>query len=53
MAKFRCLQCKKEFEADSRESTKRCPQCLGRFAELIEGEGKRGRSWSAKSYPVR
>lgn len=53
MAKFRCIQCKKEFEADANDSTKRCPECMGRYLELISGEMKRGKSWSAKSYSVR
>lgn len=53
MAKFRCLECKKEFEAEANDSSKRCPECLGRYLELISGEMKRGKSWSAKSYSVR
>lgn len=53
MAKFRCLECKKEFEAEANDSSKRCPKCLGRYLELISGEMKRGKSWSAKSYSVR
>ena len=52
-AKFRCLECKKEFEAEANDSSKRCPECLGRYLELISGEMKRGKSWSAKSYSVR
>ena len=53
MAKFRCLECKKEFEAEANDSSKRCPECLGRYLELISGKMKRGKSWSAKSYSVR
>ena len=53
MAKFRCIQCKKEFEADANDSTKRCPGCMGRYLELVSGEMKRGKSWSSKSYSVR
>ena len=53
MAKFRCLQCKKEFEADADAPSKRCPECLGRYLELVSGELKRGKAWSSKSYSVR
>jgi len=53
MAKFRCIQCKKEFEANANDSTKRCPACMGRYLELVSGEMKRGKSWSSKSYSVR
>ena len=53
MGKFRCLECSAEFETESNESTKRCPKCFGRYLELISGEMKRGKSWSAKSFSVK
>lgn len=53
MAKFRCLECKKEFELDSSSPTRRCPECMSRYLELIEGEIPRGKSWSSKSYSAR
>ena len=53
MAKFRCLECKKEFEIDSSSSNRRCPECMSRYLELVSGEIKRGKSWSAKTYSAR
>ncbi len=53
MAKFRCIQCQKEFEAEANAATKRCPACFGRYLELVSGEMKRGKSWSAKSFSVK
>ncbi len=53
MVKFRCIGCKKEFETDADASTKNCPFCFGRYLELISGEIKRGKSWSAKSFSVK
>ena len=53
MAKFRCLECKKEFELDSSHTTRRCPECMSRYLELVSGEIPRGKSWSAKSYSAR
>jgi DNA-directed RNA polymerase subunit RPC12/RpoP len=53
VAKFRCIECKAEVEVDANESTKRCPKCFGRYLELMSGEMKRGKSWSAKSFSVK
>ena len=53
VAKFRCLECKAEVEVEANDSTKRCPQCFGRYLELVYGEMKRGKSWSAKSFSVK
>jgi DNA-directed RNA polymerase subunit RPC12/RpoP len=53
VAKFRCIECKAEVEMDADESTKRCPKCFGRYLELVSGEMKRGKSWSAKSFSVK
>jgi DNA-directed RNA polymerase subunit RPC12/RpoP len=53
VAKFRCIECKTEVEMDAGESTKRCPKCFGRYLELVSGEMKRGKSWSAKSFSVK
>ncbi|MBQ7593533.1 MAG: hydrogenase expression protein HypA/HybF [Synergistaceae bacterium] len=54
MAKFRCLECKKEFELDpSSSTTRRCPECRSKALELISGEIPRGKSWSSKSYSAR
>lgn len=52
MAKFRCLECKKEFESDSK-SDRKCPECRSRCLELVSGEIPRGKSWSSKSYSAR
>ncbi|MDR2136849.1 MAG: hydrogenase expression protein HypA/HybF [Synergistaceae bacterium] len=51
--KFRCIECKTEVEVDANEPTKRCPKCFGRYLELVSGEIKRGKSWSAKSFSVK
>ena len=51
--KFRCIECKKEFEADANSAAKHCPHCFGRYLELVSGEMKRGKSWSSKSFSVR
>ncbi|GHV46953.1 hypothetical protein FACS1894204_09620 [Synergistales bacterium] len=53
MAKFRCIECGAEVELDADESTKRCPECYSRYLELVAGEIKRGKSWSAKSFSVK
>jgi DNA-directed RNA polymerase subunit RPC12/RpoP len=53
VAKFRCIECKAEVEVDASEPTKRCPKCFGRYLELVSGEMKRGKSWSAKSFSVK
>ena len=53
MAKFRCIECKAELEVAADESTKRCPKCFSRYLELVSGEIKRGKSWSAKSFSVK
>ncbi|MBQ3401968.1 MAG: hydrogenase expression protein HypA/HybF [Synergistaceae bacterium] len=53
MAKFRCLECKKEFETDSASPDRKCPECMSRYLELVSGEIPRGKSWSAKSYSAR
>jgi len=53
VAKFRCIECKAEIELDSDESTKRCPKCFSRYLELVSGQIKRGKSWSAKSFSVK
>jgi len=53
MAKFRCIECKTEVELGADEPTKRCPKCYGRYLELVAGEIKRGKSWSAKSFSVK
>ena len=53
MPKFRCLECKKEFELDQSETTRRCPECMSRYLELVSGEIPRGKSWSSKSYSAR
>ena len=53
MTRFRCLECKKEFEIENASSSRRCPECMSRYLELISGEIPRGKSWSAKSYSAR
>lgn len=53
MAKFRCLECKKEFEADPSAPDRKCPECMSRYLEVVSGEIPRGKSWSAKSYSAR
>jgi DNA-directed RNA polymerase subunit RPC12/RpoP len=53
VAKFRCIECKTVVEVDANEPTKRCPKCFGRYLELVSGEIKRGKSWSAKSFSVK
>ncbi len=53
MAKFRCLECKKEFEVDSASQSRRCPECMSRYLELVSGEIPRGKSWSSKTFSAR
>ncbi|MBQ3456357.1 MAG: hydrogenase expression protein HypA/HybF [Synergistaceae bacterium] len=53
MTKFRCLECKKEFENDSPSPDRKCPHCMSRYLEVVSGEIPRGKSWSAKSYSAR
>ncbi len=52
MNKFKCLECKKEFELKSSEP-KICPECMSTWLELLSGEIQRGKSWSAKSFSAR
>lgn len=53
MAKFQCLECKKEFELGSTAPIMRCSYCGSRFLSKIEGEPlKRGKSWNSKSFSV-
>ena len=53
MAKFKCLECKKEFEIDSHSQSRRCPECMSRYLELVSGEIPRGKSWSSKTFSAR
>ena len=53
MAKFCCIECKAEVELQADEPTKRCPKCFSRYLELVSGEIKRGKSWSAKTFSVK
>ena len=53
MAKFKCLECKHEFEIESNELNKRCPVCMSRYLQLLEGELPRGKSWSSKTFSAR
>ena len=52
MPKFKCLECKKEFELKP-EQTRICPECMSTWLELLSGEIPRGKSWSAKSFSAR
>ena len=53
MAKFKCLECKKEFEIDFPTQSRRCPECMSRYLELVSGEIPRGKSWSSKTFSAR
>jgi DNA-directed RNA polymerase subunit RPC12/RpoP len=53
MAKFRCIECKAEVSLDANDPAKRCPKCFSRYLELVSGEIKRGKSWSAKNFSVK
>ncbi len=52
MPKFKCLECKKEFELNKTDD-KRCPECNSKWLQVLAGEISRGKSWSAKSFAVR
>ena len=53
MGKFRCLECKKEFELEDVAPVKKCPDCGSHFLEYMGGEPlKRGKSWSSKTFSV-
>ncbi len=51
MAKFKCLECGKEFKSD--DTSRKCPDCGSKYLELMSGEIKRGKSWSSKIYAAR
>ncbi|EFQ23250.1 hypothetical protein [Aminomonas paucivorans] len=53
MRRFRCISCKHEFEVEDKETVVRCPQCLDRFVQLLEGTPVKGKSWGSKSYSVK
>ena len=52
MLKFRCLNCSHEFELEDKPSTLRCPKCLSRFVQLLEGNPLKEKSWGAKTFGV-
>ncbi|MBO8153463.1 hydrogenase expression protein HypA/HybF [Thermovirga sp.] len=52
MKKFKCLHCGHVFEVESISPGLKCPKCLNRFVELVEGEPIKGKSWSSKSFSV-
>ncbi|WP_213700990.1 MULTISPECIES: hydrogenase expression protein HypA/HybF [Aminobacterium] len=53
MAKFKCLECKKEFELETTEAVMKCVYCGSRYLSKLEGEPlKRGKSWNSKSFSV-
>jgi DNA-directed RNA polymerase subunit RPC12/RpoP len=45
--------CGNKFEADDREKVYKCPKCLERFVELVEGPRVKGKQWGSKSYSVK
>lgn len=51
MRKFRCLECKHEFETEAEESL-RCPKCLSHYLLLLEGKPLKGKRWGSKSYSI-
>jgi DNA-directed RNA polymerase subunit RPC12/RpoP len=54
MGRFRCIECGFEFEIETNNKKKSCPDCYGRYLEFLVGEPlKRGKSWSAKSFSVK
>jgi Zn finger protein HypA/HybF involved in hydrogenase expression len=53
MRRYRCLECKHEFEAEEKEQVYKCPKCLNRFVQLLEGTPLKGKSWSSKSFSVK
>ena len=54
MRTFRCLECKHEFqEADQKPQALKCPKCLSRFVQLVEGTPLKVKQWGSKSYSVR
>ena len=54
MRTFRCLECKHEFqEEDQKPQARKCPKCLSRFVQLVEGAPLKGKQWGSKSYSVR
>ncbi|MBQ9390054.1 MAG: hydrogenase expression protein HypA/HybF [Synergistaceae bacterium] len=53
MPKFKCLECKKEFDSEASSADRKCPDCRSRYLELISGEIPRGKSWSSKTYSAR
>ena len=52
MTKFKCLECKNEFEIN-KLSEKVCPECKSKWLQVLSGDISKGKSWSAKSFSVR
>jgi DNA-directed RNA polymerase subunit RPC12/RpoP len=45
--------CDNKFEADDTEKVYKCPKCLERFVELIDGTPLKGKQWGSKSFSVK
>ncbi len=52
MRTYRCLHCGHVFKVEDVTPGLKCPKCLNRFVELVEGEPLKGKSWGAKSFSV-
>ncbi len=52
MQKYRCLNCSHEFELDDKPSSLKCPKCLSRYVQLLEGKPPKRKSWGGKSFSV-
>jgi DNA-directed RNA polymerase subunit RPC12/RpoP len=53
MRKYRCITCDHKFEAEDKERPYKCPKCMERFIELIDGSLVKGKQWSGKSFSVK
>ena len=53
MRRWRCIMCDHKFEAEDKEKPYKCPKCMERFVELVEGAPVKGKQWGSKSFSVK
>jgi DNA-directed RNA polymerase subunit RPC12/RpoP len=53
MRRYRCIMCDHKFEVDDKVKPYKCPKCMERFVELLEGSPVKGKQWGSKSFSVK
>ena len=53
MRKWRCIMCDHKFEVEGKEKPYKCPKCMERFVELLEGPPVKGKQWGSKTFSVK